>query len=662
VLQLRSRLVRSLRALAPSLFAACAAALVAALVDSLDGNGGAFGLAAGAGFVSLLVVPVAFATSAIVRAVAAAWQPGDWREPAPRLAAWLVVIGVDAVVLAAVAFLGVRWFARVSAFQPMAVSYFASTLCATSSLALVALARPTARAVGAATARIAVRWPAAMRPLVLIVAAIAGVAAVAAIAWFSIVLPSLGAFDTSVLYAPAAALATLIAAHVLWHRLANARRIAAAIAFALAATAMALALVASRTWANTTLELWGDRAVAGFAIDHLFDLDRIRDEVPISTYRPIARAGADHPDIIFVTIDTVRADHTPPYGGHAEMPTLAALAERGTVFDWAFSPSNVTRRSIPSMITGLDADRVHGRVVGWALRIDPRHVVLAERLRAGGYETAGFMCCEGFWGTEMHTGLQHGLEHLEIEHDGVGLAKRARAWLEARQHRAGNRPLFLWIHILEPHNWTAITGDPHNEADRTRFYDRVLGMCDGMLADLVAPFQGAAKPPIFVVTADHGEALGEHGHAFHSTDLYDSQIHVPLVISGPGVAAQRVSETVSSTNLVPSLLDLAGFEPPTGRAIDGRSFAPLATGARASKPDGVAFAAMIKDRSNPGGVTALVEGTWKIIDDGKHLELYDVSTDPDEKTNLAAREPAKLAHLRELLLAKQREAAVSPFE
>src|SRR5690606_38920534 len=110
-----------------------------------------------------------------------------------------------------------------------------------------------------------------------------------------------------------------------------------------------------------------------------------------------------------ITIDTVRADATPPYGGSAEMPALAALGERGAVFSWAFAPSNVTRRSIPSMVIGLAPNRIRGRVVGWALRVDPRHVLLAERLRAGGYETAGFMCCAGFWSPEVRTGLQRGL-------------------------------------------------------------------------------------------------------------------------------------------------------------------------------------------------------------------------------------------------------------
>jgi arylsulfatase A-like enzyme len=643
--------------LAPSAVAACCGGIAAALVD---GHSGAGSLLLGAGFVTLLVVPILFAASIVTRALYAAWQPRELADAAsPRFAAWLLVIGCDAALLGASSLVGTRWFAANSAFAPMSVAYFESTLAATIAIVLAALSRPMARLACVALAPAARRWPGAFRPRVVIEACAAIAVGIASTAWLAIVRPSLGAFDTSLFYAPAAALAIAGLAHATWHRWGRLRVGASVLVTGACLAASVAAVAATRVAPGATLELWGDRALAGLAIDRVFDLDHIRDAISLAEFAPVPRPGTSHPDIILVTIDTVRADHTPPYGGHADMPTLAALAQQGTVFEWAFSPSNVTRRSIPSMITGLGADRVHGRVVSWALRIDPRHVLLAERLQAAGYETAGFMCCESFWGPTLHTGLQRGLEHLEIEHDGAKLAKLARSWLEARAKRPNNRPLFLWIHILEPHNWSA-SGEPP-AADRTRVYDHVLTQCDAMLADLVAPFRSAGTPPIFVVTADHGEGLGEHGHLNHSTDLYDSQLHVPLVIEGPGIPAQRVHETVSSTNLVPTLLELAGFQPPAGGVFDGASFADLATGARSSRPDGEAFAAMIKDRSNPGGITAFIDGSWKIIDDGSRLELYDLATDPDEKTDLAPHEPAKLAELTAKLRARQAAGRISPF-
>jgi arylsulfatase A-like enzyme len=361
----------------------------------------------------------------------------------------------------------------------------------------------------------------------------------------------------------------------------------------------------------------------------------------------------------------VRADHTPPYGGQADMPALRDLAARGTVFDWTFSPGNVTRRSIPSIVLGLSPTRVRGRVVGWALRVDPRHVLLAERLRAAGYDTAGFMCCEGFWGKQFRTGLERGLTHLEIDHRGTALAGKARAWLDAREQRPTAAPLFLWMHLLEPHNWLQGTGEPRNDADRRTFYDRALAASDRMVADVLTAFRHRTpdRMPIVIITADHGEALGEHGQPFHSTDLYNSQIRVPLVIAGPGIRPQRITETVSLTDLVPTVLALAGFVAPPGPSLDGRSLADLANGARPADPDGgVAFAAMIKDRSNPGGITAIIRGRWKLVDNAGNLELYDTRGDPDERNNVIGHEPEVAATMRKLLDARTAAADVSPFE
>ncbi|HEY5944432.1 MAG TPA: sulfatase-like hydrolase/transferase, partial [Kofleriaceae bacterium] len=166
-----------------------------------------------------------------------------------------------------------------------------------------------------------------------------------------------------------------------------------------------------------------------------------------------------------------------------------------------------------------------------------------------------------------------------------------------------------------------------------------------------------------IVTADHGEALGEHGQPYHSTDLYNSQIRVPFVVAGPGIKPGRITETVSLTDLTPTVLELAGFVPPAGQSMDGRSVADLATGHRASREDdGVAFAAMIKDRSNPGGVTAIVRGKWKLIDNGQAAELYDVQADPNETANVATARPQIFSELRMLLQQHVKRGSQSPFE
>lgn len=647
--------------LAPSAACACAGALAAGTVEAV-GASDVFGGFASIGFLALVVWPALFVLSAIARGLYAAWQPHglglvDEDGGAPRLVGWLLVVLLGALFMAWAMFQATWVMNAWTAFKPLTMSFVMPVIAIAAGLVAVAVSRPLARLL-AHLARKADRKAdrkapgrSRLTPRNVIAGFLLAGAAAAYLVWRLTVKPRIGPIDLSPLHAPIVAIVVTLAAHAAW-RFVPKKPLVGAVLGLLTAASLASALVAVRARPSLTLEIWGDQPIAGVAIENLFDLDAIRARISLAEFRPVDKPDSPHPDIILITIDTVRADHTPPYGGTADMPILRELGARGTTFLYAFAPSNVTRRSIPSIVTGLQPNRVRGRVVGWALRIDPRHVLLAERLRAGGYETAGFMCCKGFYGEEARTGLSRGLEHLHVEANGVRLGKAARAWLDQRERTNPTKPLFLWMHILEPHNWTGGVTEALNDDDRRRMYDRSLTAADGILREVVGAFadRSPSRAPIFVVTADHGEGLGEHGAPYHSTDLYNSQIRVPLVLAGPGIKpSHRIAETVSLTDLTPTLLDLAGFHPPTNQ-IDGRSVADLATGARLGAPEqGVAFAAMIKDRSNPGGVTAIVRGAWKLIDNGVSYELYDVKADPNELTNLYAQKPNLAAELRKLL-------------
>jgi len=646
--------------------AACAGALSAGLVESVA-MGAPFEIAAGAAFLVMFALPVSWALSLVTRAVWAAWQPSelanelvDPERGAPALAGWLGFAYLAALVLGAAVFGSTHLLAARTEFRPMVVGFALPVFSVGAALVLLACSRPVASGLACVAEAIDRRWRARGRATLLaprrvVVALGAVVLATLLVAW-SWVHPRLGHLDISPVYGPAAGLAITLALHLIRRELRWVRRGLTVVA----ALALGLALYTWRARPDVMLAVWGELPVAGVLIDQVFDLHALRDQISPDAFRPAERAGAPHPDLVLITIDTVRADRTPPYGGPAEMPALAGLAARGAVFEWAFSPSNVTRRSIPSMMTGVQPNRVRGRVVGWALRIDPRHVMIAERLRAGGYQTAGFMCCGSFWGDEARTGLSRGLAHLEIERDGHQLAARARAWIERQDREPGRKPLFVWIHILEPHNWTSGSPDPAGHDSRRRLYDRSLAEADKMLAEVFRAFDKRAPgaAPVVVVSADHGEALGDHGQPHHSTDLYNSQIRVPFVVAGPGIRQARIAEPVSLTDLSPTLLELAGFVP---HSADGRSLAPLLTGARTPDRDGgLAYAAMIKDRSNPGGVTAIVAGAWKLISVRGRYELYHLAVDPDEKTDVAAQHPDKVAELRALLEARG-QLQTSPF-
>jgi hypothetical protein len=653
--------------LAPSAACACVGALAAGALEAVHASD-VFGAIASIGFLALVAWPALFVLSAITRGIYTAWQPqalGLVEEDggAPRLVGWLLVVLLGCLLMAWAMFQATWVMNAWTAFKPLTLSFVMPVVAIAAGLVAVAASRPAARLL-THLARKADRkrdGRSRLTPRNVIAGFVIAGAAVTYVVWRITVKPRIGPIDLSVLHAPVVAIAALVAAHAAW-RFVPRKPIVGGVLGVLTAGSLASALVAVQARPSLTLEIWGDQPIAGVAIENLFDLDAIRARISLAEFRPVDKPGSPHPDIILITIDTVRADHTPPYGGTADMPILKELGARGTTFLYAFAPSNVTRRSIPSIVTGLQPNRVRGRVVGWALRIDPRHVLLAERLRAGGYETAGFMCCKGFWGDEARTGLSRGLEHLHIEANGTRLGKAARAWLDKRERAGTAKPLFLWMHILEPHNWTGGVTETLNDDDRRRMYDRALTAADGILREVVGAFseRAPARAPIFVITADHGEGLGEHGAPYHSTDLYNSQIRVPLVIAGPGIKpSHRIAETVSLTDLTPTLVELAGFQPPT-QQIDGRSVADLVTGARLGAPEqGVAFAAMIKDRSNPGGVTALVRGAWKLIDNGVSYELYDVKADPNELTNLYAQKPNLAAELRKLL--SERATRGDPF-
>lgn len=614
--------------------------------------------------------------SLVARAFAAAWRPRqliaslvDEDGAAPRLAAWTAVVWLGIFGLAWAMFQGTWLLARWTQFKTVTVAFAEPIIAMAAALLILTASRPAAVVFAWIARKLDARWRRTgrrtlLRPALILGGAIVLTFAALYLVWRLLVLPRIGGtLETDALHGPALAIASLVAVHGMWPRIgARARRIGGALATALVACSIVLAIAATRRAPSRTLEIWGDQPIAGLAIERIFDLESIRARVSLAEFRPVERPAAPHPDIVLVTIDTMRADFTPPYGGMAPMPVLRELGIRGTVFLHAYSPSNVTRRSIPSMVTGIAPNRVRGRVVGWALRVDPRHVLLAERLRAGGYDTAGFMCCKGFWGEEARTGLERGLEHVTIEANGLRLAKAARAWIERRDRDHPGKPLFLWMHLLEPHNWS--TGvDPRTDEDRRRFYARILTQTDAMLLELMQAFTNRApeRAPIAIVTSDHGSPLGEHGQPQHSTDLYNSQIQVPFVIAGPGIKQQRVAETVSLTDLTPTLIELAGFEAPGG--LDGRSLAPLATGARAPVADsGEAFAAMVKDRSNPGGITALVRGRWKLIHNvDLGYELYEVRTDPAERYNRVLDSPSVVNELKPLLDAREAAANVSPF-
>ncbi|HTJ41555.1 MAG TPA: sulfatase [Kofleriaceae bacterium] len=666
---------RIARWLAPSAIAAVIGVFLAGVCEGALTARGPAELVATAGFGALVAIPLVFAASLIVRGVWAAWRPHtlaptliDERGASPRFAAWLIYLGISALFLSWATFNGLRWLSLITSFKPVVVSLAEPIIVILAAGAAAALSKPLVDAMAAGFARwerrrAAKSKPALVTPRKTFGALIAITALILIGSWRFSIRPRIGHFDLVIFVHPTVAIAAAAIAHALWRRRPRWHKPAAITAGACAAILLAGVAIARMTSPTLVLDVWSRPTIAGLAVDELFDLDDIRSEMANTAFKPAERT-TQHPDVILVTIDTVRADRTPLSGGPAKMPVLAALGDRGAVFDWAFSPGNVTRRSIPSIVLGLSPTRVHGRVAGWSLRLDPRHVVLAERFRAAGYDTAAFVCCDSFWSPKHKLGINRGIDTLHIDPPGDKLARAAKQWIQDHDKQPNRKPIFVWVHFIEVHNWNGDSPDAKIDETKRHQYDTVLAQVDHFLGDVVAAFADRAPgaQPIFVVTADHGEGLGDHGTSYHSSDLYDSQTHVPLVITGPMIVARHLDEPVQLVDLAPTLLDLAGFVPPGMPEMDGASLAPLLTGARGPDPDGgYAFMAQVADRSVEQSERAIVVGHLKLIDDGDHLELYDLRIDPNELHDLSNERPTELVRMKKLLDARAATDDVSPF-
>jgi choline-sulfatase len=329
---------------------------------------------------------------------------------------------------------------------------------------------------------------------------------------------------------------------------------------------------------------------------------------------------AARPSILLVTLDTTRADAIGPDARGIDTPAFNALAARGRRFRQAYATVPETLPSHSSMMTGL-YPAGHG-VHENARFLDARFPVLAERLRSAGYRTAGFVSS---FVLSRRFGIARGFELFDdepsagaSERPAVMTTDRALAYLS----RPSPQPLFLWVHYFDPHAPYAPAEPFRTRYAPTPYLGEVAAM-DGQLGRLVQAFESAAANPVAIVVAsDHGEGLGDHGEMQHGSLLYQSTMHVPLVLVGPGMAP-GVSETpVSTRRIFHTVLDWAGVDP--------------SLSLRGSEPDivlGEAMKPFLEYGWQPQ--TMAVAAPFKGILAGT-LETYDLAADPAESRNLGA--------------------------
>ncbi len=358
------------------------------------------------------------------------------------------------------------------------------------------------------------------------------------------------------------------------------------------------------------------------------------------------------PSIVLISIDTLRSDRLPDFGyPGGRTPAISRLVRDGLVIEHAYSPVPLTLPAHASLFTGT-LPETHGVRDNTGGGLGRELPTLAEGLATQGYATAGAVSA---WVLRAETGIARGFERWfdDIEADQKeALGERERPagvtlesvspWLEERASTPG-RPFFLFFHLYEPHDpyrppepWASSLADP---------YDGEVAAADDVVGRLLEQLDrlGLYEDALIVLTADHGEGLGDHGEERHGVLLYREAIQIPMVVKLPAgeSSGTRVSGPVQLSDVAPFLLGRAGLAPRAeaferAMAGDGES-API-------------LGETLYPRLRFGWSelrSVVAEGHHLIL--GARPELYDLKRDPQERNDLSAERPETLARLLEVV-------------
>ncbi len=631
--------------LVPSLVTAVAACLGGAVVEGTVHGDGVTSVALGAGESVAGAAPALVLLLAGLRGCWWGWRPLIAGASGARIIAALTVA------TASVGFvLGAGYVAATFGPKFTKLPWLAALIAAAGAATAIAVSIAVAPVAVRGVTAIVLRVRPGLSPRMAWFAAGSVAVAVVAMAWLA-TRTFLARFELGVgaYLAGFATGAALAIAALLYLRAARTWLGVAAIVSCAAAWGTARVIVSSQP--SALLDAWSALPVNGQLIELRRDVNDLRGQV-LATIPRLVERTTQHPDILLVTVDSLRADRITP----ALAPAIHTLASGGASFEHAYAPSTFTRGSLPSMMTSLTPGRVRGRLIDFALKLDPRHVLLAERLRRAGYATRGFLCCAHHFGGQFDLGLDRGLDRVLYDRSGEHLAQGAISFFS--DAALDSAPRFAWLHTYEPHMWGAYyPGAIYGKAPGPR-YDRTVASVDRALAPLFAAIRARGRPTIVIVTSDHGEGLGEHGALAHADMPYASLIRVPLLIATPGLPPMKIATPISLVALGDTVLELAGY---TAQAGDVPSFSHLLTGP-ARPTDGEVYSVVLKDRAMPFTAHSLISGDHHLIErEGRAPELYDLRSDPGELVNIATREPARLADLQRRLAARRLHDRTPPF-
>lgn len=366
-------------------------------------------------------------------------------------------------------------------------------------------------------------------------------------------------------------------------------------------------------------------------------------------------AASEHPSfpnapVILISVDTLRADHLPAYGyTGVETPHIDALRRDGVLFERAYSHVPLTLPSHVSLLTGKLPPE-HGVRNNLGFSLAESHVTLPGLLKQRGYSSGAAVSAYVLRGAsglaasfddyDDAVAIRGGESVGSQQRPGSETAAIAKRWIEGHKRA----PFFYLLHLFEPH-----TPYAPPEPYRSRWplaYDGEIATADAIVGDFIASLkqQGIYDDALIVFLSDHGEGLGDHGEAEHGIFLYQEAIRVPLIVKLPRSARANttVSAPVGLTDVHATVARTVGaeasgvslFDPPKPRRIYAESLYP-------------------RIHLGWSELRSLVDGTHQFIA-APRPELYDLASDPAEKTNVIADQRRVFAAMRKDLDAMPR--------
>ncbi len=365
-------------------------------------------------------------------------------------------------------------------------------------------------------------------------------------------------------------------------------------------------------------------------------------------------------NVLFLTIDTIRADHLGAYGyAKNTTPNIDALAKDGTLFlnGWAHAPS--TRYSIPAMLTGRYPLNVRylpipGQWPGLSLE----NTTIAEIMQERGLTTGAIL---NYWYFDTRRNMNQGFAHYDNSNKrlhkavgGEGPSKTSGSSSKEQSDKAieyitkhASERFFLWTHYYDPHyDYEKHPGTPTFGNNKIGAYDHEIAFTDHHIGRVIDELKarGLYEKTIIVITGDHGEGFGEHGIDLHGYHLYAAQTKVPLIIRIPGTTPSVVTMPASHVDVLPTLANLTGA--PSTDEMLGRSLLGVITGEEDKDQERYVFQQLSYENNNEyrGAASSKCHVLYN-ISPNRSWELYRVDRDPGESTDII-NNPGECANAR----------------